>query len=84
MPCNVVSLPGGGRAIVCSSGRRKLCGCGKTSTRLCDWKVPSRRSGTCDAPLCEACSHVPATEKDLCPIHAAEWKASLAAAAARR
>lgn len=79
MPCNVVPLPGGGRAIVCTSRSRQHCACGAVSTQLCDWKVPSKRSGTCDKPLCRRCTHVPAPDKDLCPAHAAEWKARLAA-----
>jgi hypothetical protein len=78
MPCQHVTLPGGGTAIVCGTRRRpKLCACGsgKPANLACDWKVPGKRSGTCDAPICEACTHVPAPEKDLCPTHAAEWKA---------
>ena len=75
MPCNVVTLPNGGRAIVCSSRGRQRCACGEPSTQLCDWKIPGRRSGTCDKPLCRTCTHVPAPDKDLCPTHAAEWLA---------
>lgn len=74
MPCNVVALPDGGTAFVCSSGRRQRCACDRPSTRLCDWKVPSRRSGTCDKPLCDRCTHVPAPDKDLCPGHAKAWQ----------
>lgn len=77
MPCASVKLPGGVSAIVCTSGRgpRCACGSGKVPTRLCDWKVPERESGTCDRPVCLDCTHVPARNKDLCPAHAAEWKA---------
>jgi hypothetical protein len=78
MPCTTVTLPGGQRAIVCTS--RKRCACGATATLECDWKVPTRKSGTCDKPLCAKCSHVPAPGKDLCPGHAAEWKARQARA----
>lgn len=74
--CSVVKMPGGGVAIVCSRGRRhKRCACGRTANRLCDWKVKGKRSGTCDEPLCERCTHSPASEKDLCPTHADAWKA---------
>lgn len=73
MACEVVELPGGTRAIVC--GPRRKCQCGNRATLECDWKVPARRSGTCDKPLCPACTHVPAPGKDLCPEHAAKWKA---------
>jgi hypothetical protein len=75
MPCTVTTLPNGARAIVCTSGRRKRCACGRPATKECDWKVPGKKSGTCDRPICAACTHVPAPDKDLCPQHAAEWKA---------
>lgn len=76
MPCTPFTLPGGGRGIACTSrGRQKRCACGQPGTQLCDWKVPGKRSGTCDRPVCLTCTHVPAPDKDLCPPHAAEWKA---------
>ena len=76
MACNFVTLPNGGKAIVCTSERRKLCfECGRPADRECDWKVPEHRSGTCDAPICSRCSYVPAPDKDLCPTHAREWQA---------
>ena len=77
MPCEHVTLPGGQRAIVCSSRSTRRCACGAPGTQLCDWKVKGRRSGTCDAPICRKRTHVPATDKDLCPKHAAEWKARI-------
>jgi len=78
MTCEHVTLPDGARAIVCSSSRAKRCACGRRATLLCDWKVPGRKSGTCDTPICAACTTSPAPQKDLCPEHAqawAEWKA---------
>lgn len=82
MKCEIISTPTG-VAIVCGARRRtKRCACGKPADLLCDWKVPSKRSGTCDAPICAACSHSPAPDKDLCPDHARQWKARLAAKAA--
>lgn len=76
MTCETVRLPGGQVAIVCGRGRRNRprCGCNRIATLECDWKVPSRRSGTCDAPICDRCTTVPAPDKDLCPTHAEEWK----------
>lgn len=79
MTCAPVTLPGGQRAIVCTSGRRKRCKCGRPGTLLCDWKVPGKRSGTCDAPICSSCTTSPAEGKDLCPEHARafeDWKAA--------
>lgn len=52
MACNVVTMPNGGRAFVC--GPAKRCKCGRRATLLCDWKVPAKSSGTCDARLCLA------------------------------
>jgi hypothetical protein len=81
MPCERVSLPGGGAAIVCSGKRRTpRCACGAPAPLLCDWKVAEGK--TCDKPICRSCTHVPAPDKDLCPTHAAEWKSRLAAKAA--
>jgi len=71
--CDRVTLPGGGTAIVCSQTRR--CKCGHRATLLCDWKVPTKVSGTCDKPLCERCTASPAPGKDLCPKHAEEFRA---------
>ena len=77
MTCERVALPAGGYAIVCGTRRRKRCACGRPATLECDWKVPARKSGTCDAPICERCTTSPAPDKDLCPKHAQafkEWK----------
>lgn len=75
MPC-VPFTSNGMTGIACySRGPRKLCACGKPAPLLCDWKVPTKRSGTCDRPICTTCSHKPAAGKDLCPEHAAEWRA---------
>jgi len=87
MACHHVKLPNGASAIICTNERRKLClECGRAATLLCDWKVPERRSGTCDEPICRSCATAVAPEKDLCPTHAREferWKARHAAKGAR-
>ncbi len=74
MTCDAVTLPGGGRAIVCSSRKRQRCACGKPATLLCDWKVTGSRRATCDVPICTACSTSPAPDKDLCPDHATAFE----------
>tara|TARA_B100000378_G_scaffold56148_1_gene41462 strand:- start:936 stop:1211 length:276 start_codon:yes stop_codon:yes gene_type:complete len=76
MTCDVVTLPGGGRAIICSGrGRSKArCACGRPGTLLCDWKMGEARK-TCDAPICALCATSPAPDKDLCPAHAKAFKA---------
>lgn len=79
MACQHVTMPGGGTAIVCSSHRRQRCACGRNATLLCDWRVPGKKSGTCDEPICRWCTTSPAKDKDLCRDHAAaytKWLAS--------
>lgn len=76
MRCSYVKVPGGGVAMVCSQrGPRRRCQCGRGADLLCDWKVPGKRSGTCDKPICSRCTTSPAPDKDLCPKHATEWAA---------
>lgn len=78
MPCTPFNDGQGSRGFICTMGprfRRCSCGSGKLATQLCDWKVPTRSTGTCDAKLCPGCTHKPALGKDLCPNHAREWKA---------
>lgn len=79
MACHSVQLPDGTRAIVCGpKPRRQRCSsCNRLgATLLCDWKIGDGR--TCDKPICADCTHSPAPGKDLCPEHAAEWKARTA------
>ena len=68
MKCETVEVDGV-RAIVCSSGRRPRCKCGKPATLACDWKIPRKKSGTCDAPICAECTTKPSADKDICPDH---------------
>lgn len=51
MACERVKMPDGNFAIVCGTkyaGTKERCACGKVATRLCDWKVPTKKSGTCE------------------------------------
>jgi hypothetical protein len=73
--CTSVKLPDGTTAIVCGPGRRRRCACGRIAGLLCDWKVPGKKSGTCDRPICTSCTTSPAAGKDLCPEHAEAWRA---------
>lgn len=80
MTCTPIDIPGVGRGFICGprSKRKRCSGCGRPADLECDWKVPGRKTGTCDAPICSKCTTSPAPEKDLCPEHAqawAEWKA---------
>lgn len=70
MACNVVQLPGGQTAFVCGPRQKPKpcpCGSGKPATQLCDAPV---EGGTCDKPLCKACTSSPSAGVDHCPEHA--------------
>lgn len=82
MPYDVrVRMPNGDLAFLRMAGKRpRRCRCGAESTRLCDWKTGATagrrlKAVTCDEPLCDTCASSPAADKDLCPSHAALWKA---------
>ena len=84
MTCSPFTLPNGQRGFVCTRIRRKhepRCQCGlNVASLLCDWKLPrtpGKPRRTCDAPLCDLCTTSPASGKDLCPSHAAEWQQRL-------
>jgi hypothetical protein len=51
----------------------KRCKCGATADYQCDYEVPSRRSGTCDAYICNACRTEVAIGTDYCNGHASAW-----------
>ena len=74
MMCERVQLPDGTAAIVCGGHARRRCACGRRAPLLCDWKVPARKSGTCDKPICAACALEPAPDKHLCPAHAEAYR----------
>lgn len=74
MPCVPFTTPEGLTGIMCMSrGSTPRCPCGNRGVFLCDWKVPERKSGTCDAPLCGRCATSPAKDKHLCPAHRVAW-----------
>ena len=53
-----------------------FCSCGLAGVVLCDWKVSSRASGTCDRPLCKEHSTKVGgmKQKHLCPEHHRAWQ----------
>ena len=71
MPCNVIHLPGGGSAIVCSRGQRpKRCsvaGCRRPGEFLCDH--PKVGGKTCSAAICAHHAKAVGEETHLCPAH---------------
>lgn len=75
MPCIPFKTPDGATGIMCTGRQRKkrCSGCGRPADLLCDWKVKTRKSGTCDKPICSRCTFSPLPGKDLCPDHQAEF-----------
>jgi hypothetical protein len=72
VPCNFFKLPDGGRAIICTCGKRiKPCSvCGAPSALLCDFPFEGEKSGkACDRPLCRRCATHQAPDTDYCPAH---------------
>ncbi|MGH9496004.1 MAG: hypothetical protein ACRD3B_13475 [Candidatus Sulfotelmatobacter sp.] len=68
--CEQIELPGGGFAIICGTRhKRQFCACGRECQFLCDWKVPGKKSGTCDKPICAQHAKQVGPEKHLCPEH---------------
>src|SRR5579864_2875737 len=68
--CEKVDLPGGGFGIICGGhARTRYCECGRASSFLCDWKMPNKKSGTCDKPICKQHALQVAPDRDLCPEH---------------
>lgn len=58
--------------IICT--RFLKCARSRPATLLRDWKVKTKKSGTCDLPICQTCTTSPSPDKDLCQIHAEGWK----------
>jgi len=64
----------GTHVIVCGARKtRRYCACGHAADFLCDWKVPAKKSGTCDAPICSKHAKQVAPEKHLCPAHQLQY-----------
>lgn len=76
MPCTPFRSDNGATGIICTGRGSKpprCVKCGMMADLLCDWRIKGKRSKTCDAPLCNSCTHKPAEGKDLCPEHAKLW-----------
>ncbi len=71
MACELIELPGMGIGITCSRGvRPKRCQfCGADCTKECDYPS-AKRSGTCDARMCDAHATAGGGSLDYCPEHA--------------
>jgi len=82
MACTVMKLGDGTTAIVCGSRRRSspcsVPGCGRPSTRLCDYPLAPLEFGnepvTCDARLCPIHAVKVGPNTDCCPAHAKHIK----------
>lgn len=72
MACELIEIPGMGTGIICSRGvRAKKCQfCGAVCTKECDYPT-AKKSGTCDAKMCDRCATAGGVDLDYCPNHAA-------------
>lgn len=61
--------------IVCGGPKPKFCACGRREEFQCDWKVPGKKSGTCDRSLCAVHAQEVAPGKHLCPEHQKAYEA---------
>jgi hypothetical protein len=68
-----------GAGFICTSGRRRRCGCGAIASLECDGPNAKRKSGTCDAAICGRCARRTGPNTDLCPLCAQALKGSGAA-----
>lgn len=67
----LISVEGETR-FMCGDGKPEpLCPCWHLADILCDY--PVGRGKTCDLPLCPDCAHSIGEDRDLCPIHFAEF-----------
>ena len=72
--CLKMQMPDGTVGIICGvRHKRQFCACGRESSLLCDWKVKGKKSGTCDAPICEQHALEAGPDKHLCPQHQRAW-----------
>jgi hypothetical protein len=73
MTCEWVPLRDGAVAIVCSRSRRlrkcSVAGCENTGRYQCDRRVSGRKSGTCDAWICDVHRVSVGHDIDYCPSH---------------
>lgn len=70
MACEHIKLPDGSTAIICGTrSRKQFCACGRECEFLCDWKVPDKKTGTCDRPMCGHHATQVGPEKHLCAQH---------------
>jgi hypothetical protein len=57
---------------VCGDFKIEACACGHTADFLCDY--PMGRGKTCDLALCGCCRESIGEERDLCRVHAAQFR----------
>jgi hypothetical protein len=57
--------------IICGMSTQRFCACGRPATILCDWKVPTHKSGVCNRAVCSRHARKVAPDKYVClPEHA--------------
>lgn len=61
-----------GSLFVCGDVEFPVCACGHAADFLCDY--PVGRGKTCDLALCGCCRESIGEERDLCRVHAAQFR----------
>lgn len=81
MTCETLDFGGGVHGIVCIRGKRwprcSVPGCDRPAPKLCDYPVGRKKSGTCDAKLCEQHAAAQGKDRDFCPPHSKLGQGSL-------
>lgn len=77
--CYRMPMPDGSFGIICGGRNQKMryCDCSRPADFLCDWKMPDKKSGTCDGAICNKCALEVASDKHLCKFHQKayeQWK----------
>lgn len=81
MSCDRLDTGNGVHATICNRGKKRpycsVPGCDRPAGRQCDFPIPKKKSGTCDANLCQTHAATQGEELDYCPPHAARGQGSL-------
>jgi len=70
-----------GDITICQRGKRwpscSVPGCDRKAPLLCDFPIARKKSGTCDAKLCEGHAATQGPDRHFCPPHAKHAQGSL-------
>jgi len=74
--CEQIRLANKTIVIACGdrASHRYCAVCGREAVALCDWKIKTKESGTCDRPVCARHTKQVGRGKHLCPEHQGEYE----------